>query len=610
MKIYPGLHDLTVANHIDTENDVQLAYIDNKTYRQKATMSSGHNTSSFTPIAPYTVFDVDSPFGLILFDRNKNQIDADTKVDILNRTDQDKFMYIPAEGITFNPQEFTYRLVGKRTGKYNPSKDYNMSVKCINEYNDPNNAATEYSLPNQLIKIFGDAPSRQICPNNIWVNGGDISINSLYSTDEAPYIDFGFIKSPDGISYNIYDGDNLLTGTSNILEDELLKNFLALWIVVDDENFITVNENKTLKTIDSLYDYVIEDKNLYSDIVLNANLKVVEKSALSSTDATLAKSLFSPIVLRHDETSRRYIIYSPASLIEDINNNAPLIYEILVKIYLMGYMKTSEYNMWIADTVPDYILVNHHMVVQSQFISGSSYYDIFKYAKNDVFLIDVVTSAPNISISGLTADDKIIFNKNISGLNAIYKDPDKPSGYISIYCHDKTIMYYQNIVYTITTDIKDALTYSLHKKTLYISLNNFINSFNAIYIQHFSDDYTINSNIDSNILLVCKNNIINIVDQKDYDGDGLILCIFHVNFSVDESYNINDIRLRGGGLPEGTKHDVQSLFDIGAVEGMSYRAGGSIIIKIPQTLRAYEEHIKSAVKKHVAAEEYPFIILY
>lgn len=610
MKIHPGLHDLTVADSIDRENDVQLAYISDKEYTQKVSLSSDYTISEFKPVAPYTVFDIGSPFDIYLFDNKKNLLDADTRTNILIRTDDDKFMYIPSGGITFRPQEFTYKLVGKRTAKYNSSRDYNITVRCLNEYNDPDNSS-EYGLSSQLIKIFGDAPSRQICPNNVWVNNGDISVNSLYVTGNESYIDFGFIKSQDGKTYNIYDEQNQLIDNQPILDNTLLEKFLALWIVVDDENFITEDETKTLHNVVSQYDYVIENRNLYSNISLDSELKLVSKNELEDTDITLSRSSFSPVVIRHDEVNQRYIIYSPASFIENINNNASLLYEILIKVYLMGYVKTEDKNMWITDTIPDYILVNHQLVTKSQFVSHDTYYVALGLNKNEVTLVDTIASAPNIIIAGLTADDRIIFIKDYSGPNAVYKDPDKPSGFISIYCHNKTIMYYQNLVYMIKTNINDVLTYDLHDNKLNIALENFIDSDGAIYIPHFSDNYTIEKDINSNILLVVKNNIVTLKKQEEYtESDGIILCTFYIYTSVNDSYVINDIRLRGGGLPDNVKHDVQSLFDIGTIEGMSYRAGGSIVIKIPAALEGYKDLIMNAVKKHIAADEYPFIILY
>ena len=92
--------------------------------------------------------------------------------------------------------------------------------------------------------------------------------------------------------------------------------------------------------------------------------------------------------------------------------------------------------------------------------------------------------------------------------------------------------------------------------------------------------------------------------------DEFVLATIVMNSVAVGERTLYDVRLRGGGLPENQKHDHQSILDIGSVNGISYRRGGSIIVKLPNEFKKYHDRVKSAIDKHIAADAHAFIVYY
>lgn len=602
MRIYPGKHVPVFKDNVDIENDIQLAYIQNNDHNLVFSLQSDHNDSYFEPIVPYTEFDklID------IYNANKQRI-IDERINLLNSTDKRTYMYIPQYTTIFAPEEFYYQIICKRNASYNALQNYNINVKCLNEtYSDQEN---DYSLINELIKIFADAPERGLCPSNIAINNGDLSPLSLIDNGAINLIDIGIIKSKDGINYD--NGENNLP----ILDDPLFNRYLNLIIVVPDNSFPTQNNTARIYHIsDNNISYKLNSK-LYNDLNITNDLPLFDiKEYIHQNPGNeyvnLTNTEYSPCLVKNDSNHYRRIIYVPASLFSNVNNNVNIIYELLMSLYLTSYIKSEEVNQWITDTIPDYIVSNHKMTKASKFLSKETYYDIVNCHKNDIIYVTTLTSQENVITENVLYDDKISFRKLVSGDYAKYKDPEKPANHISIYCHNKSIIYYKDNVFSYKTRFSDCCSISVINDILNIEINNYVDSINCIYIEHFKDQVSIINRSIGNIIISYQANNVFINKQSEYNSEqhGTILGIVNIDYGNADDKILYDIRLRGGGLPEYLKEDSRSLFDIGNINGLPYRKGGSVIIKLPAVMQKHDSIIQAAVKKHIAADEFPFII--
>lgn len=593
MKIYPGTHSVISTDKIDKENDVQIAYVTNEQSGVSLRLTTQYTNAIRESVVPYETFDTDD---LILFDEDNNKIDD--PYNYLIRTETGSYQYVPKDIVsTVKPTEFSYRIIAKRNEKYDKLKNYYLTIKCLNDkFHDGDTT----SLLDTIRSIFLYAADRKLCPNNIIFNGNDQN-EFHYDEDEDSGIDFCFVKSTDGKTYS--DGISL-----SVLPQSL--KYSNLWVIVKDDAFPNVDNTMTL------YDYNGADKDFSIDSILydsidyaSAALKLILAEQLidESEDNifTLSNTYYAPLYIKEDKENKRFVIFSTESMFSDLTtHDVHIIFEYVMQLYLMSYFSSKPYNSWIYDEMPDYVVANHKMTKQLSFVSSAPYYELLGIDKESVIL-DFVEIIKNNNISySINASDHIVFNK-------IQKDEQftKPTDCISIYCHNKTIIYYKNNVYLRSSDLRNCVTYSYDLNTLSVKIQDYVDSFNNIYIPNVSLKKTIPASRIGNILVAVKNDNVSLLYESELT-DELVLAVISMHTDSSEGRMLYDIRLRGGGLPENKKHDHQSILDIGSINGISYRRGGSLVIKVPSELKKYHDRIQKAIDKHIAADAYAFIIYY
>lgn len=590
MQIYPGIHDIISTKTVDKDTDVQLAYITKDTDTPTVSLDVYYSSSKKTQLIPYETFNRQD---ILLYDENDNLITDSYKYII--RTDNGKYQYIPQNiNATIKPDIFNYVVIGKKNESYDSLKNYYISVKA---YNDKINSDDADSLVDILKTIFLDSAVRGLSPSSIIFNQNDQN-NFIYDTDDN--CNFCFIRSDDGMNV---DGTDILSIT-----EFYDKN---IWIVVDDNNFPTTDNKMSLYNYDGdSYNYKT-DLNIYKSINYDGIKLFLANKYREDVDKeifTFSDTMYSPLLIKEDSVHHRHIIYSPLSLFKNLTvSKINLIIEYIVKIYLRSYIRSNTvYSSWIADGVPDYVVSNYKLTKILKFTSDKPYYDLLEEDKDTVSYIDInILDNDNIS-AFLDASDYIVFNK-IKKNNAV----TKPDGYISIYCHNKTIIYYKDNVFTKTTDLNECISYNIDLNTLYVTIQDYYDSYENIAIIKNEISLTIKSGVSSNICIVVKDNKAKLINEDDYIiDDGIVLGILYIQYNKNAEYQLYDIRLRGGGLPKNKTPDFQSILDIGSIKGMSYRKAGSIIIQIPEEFKQYDSIIRNAIEKHKAADEYAIVLYY
>lgn len=590
MQIYPGIHDIISTKTVDRDTDVQLAYITKDTDIPTVSLDAYYSLSERKQLVPYETFDRQD---ILLYDENDNQIIDSYKYII--RTDNGKYQYIPQNiNTVIKPDTFNYVVLGKKNEPYDSLKNYYISVKA---YNDKTNGDDTDSLIDILKTVFLDSAIRGLSPNSIIFNQNDQN-NFIYNTDDN--CNFCFIRSNDGINV---DDTNILD-----ISEFYDKN---IWIVVDDNNFPTANNTMSLYDYDGdSYNYKT-DLNIYKSINYDGIKLFLANKYKENIDKeifTFSDTMYSPLLIKEDSIHHRYIIYSPLSLFKNLTiSKINLIIEYIVKIYLRSYIRSNTiYSSWIADDVPDYVVSNHKLTKILKFTSNKPYYDLLEENKDTVSYVGVnILDSDNIN-AFLDASNYIVFNK-IKKNNTI----TKPDGYISIYCHNKTIIYYKDNIFTKTTNLNECISYNIDLNTLYVTIHGYYDSYENIAITKNEMSLTIKNGVSSNVYIVVKDNKTSLIDEDDYTtNDGIMLGTFYIQYNKNTEYQLYDIRLRGGGLPKNKTPDFQSILDVGSIKGMSYRKAGSIIIQVPEEFRQYDNIIRNAIEKHKAADEYAIVLYY
>jgi hypothetical protein len=586
MRIYPGRHQIQQVDKVNLNTDIPLAFIDTNYKDYVVNILPKFSSDKMDVVVPYSEF---ASLDVCLFDKNRNLLN---NTSLLQR-DRDKYYYVPQKAVTFNPQRFNYSVVGKRCMTYRMDKQYNIKVGCID------NETLDFSK--LLIKVFGDAADRQLCPQNIAVNNKDISVQSLSNSSIAQN-DFVFMRSTDG---------NLDKYTGKPIDiNQFVNNHTNLWISVDTFPY-------TLLQTSTKPELKLSSPVLYNDLTLPD--KIFDLSAVTKKDEITIHNIFNDTystVLIQQYKDKGFVIITPAGFLDNINTNVKLFYEILMYVYLQSYCVSDTINDWIADTVPDFIAMNNKLIQKDKFTSSMEYYRLLDLSSEEVNLVGVNITPDNVKFSGLS-NNYIVFRKDISGTNAQYSDPGKPAGAISVFTPRQNIIYYQDFVYNIEDNIQEKISWEFDNNNLIFSIKPFVNTLNDINITLESNlsyrlfkviDYKEQKITEAIVYLVCKENILNLISKETYkDTDGIIIAEIQITQS-DNISQIYDMRQRGGGYPDNTNPSVSCLMDIGNMSGSAYRKAGTFVITLPKRLQKYEELITKVIDKHMVAEELPIIL--
>lgn len=580
MKIYPSRHKVVQDTKIDLNSDIPLAYVDTGFKEFEVSVIPYLSRSSATPVIPYTGY---SSLDVRLFDKNGEEVN---NASVLQR-DKEKYYYIPTNATSFSPQRFTYTVTGKKQMAYKTARRYDFAVSCIDD--------DQFTLSKQMIRVFGDAPTRGICPVNITVNGMDISRESLIN-GSFKESDFVFAKAAE---------------LKNLDLAPILSDHANVWVFVDTFPLAlrSLTEGEKLSAL--------REPMIYNEI--NLNEKVFDTNLLPIEAGVryhnLHSTQFTNILIKEYE-GKGFAIITPTSFLNNIETNIKMLYEAMMFVYSRSYVKSDSVSEWITDFVPDYVVVNSVLTRKEKFTSSLELHKIFSLDSGEVGLSAVTIQPDNVKFDGIS-NNYIVFRKEYTGNYQKYADPAKPTkDTISVFTPRQNVIFYKDFIYEIEEPVQDKISCTISDDTVSIVVKPMKNSLNGIFTEIPSTltyrmvrvvNYKEEKINNAELLLCVKNNILNLVEKKGYaSSDGIIIAEIQIYQSENKS-SIYDMRQRGGGLPE-NKVDNRSLFDIGNINGLAYRKAGSVIVTLPKRLEAHEDLILKAIQRHISAEELPIIL--
>lgn len=605
MKIYPSTHKIKVSteSHIDTDLNIPLAYI-NVDYTKYDISNEIHPDFAQQikrTIAPGESFDRPD---IKLFNEFEEEVNTDT----LFSRQGDKYVYNPKSSISFEPQTFLYKAIVKKDIRYKISSSYNLTIGCVD---DPDSL----DLSQRLAEVFANPSQRNLLPSNISINNNKMTQHT-FTNMSIKDADFVFIESPDGVLYSD-DGDE-------IKYNEFLDNNANIWLGCEDHpiyKYENIGHQVEFKLQSPL---VLSNATMLSDIFFDT-------TAIQELEGVIIHNPFvgnlAPVLVV-EHIGKGFVIISHSEVLKSLKDNASLMYEILMYVYLKTYTSTPFVKEWIADEVPDYEIQNNTLVKKNNFVSTFDLSKHFGLKASEMQLFDVEIKSdtsqkrPQVdtdlqnSIEGITyigmSNNRLIFEKNKSFKNHS-SEPEKPFGWKSIYTGDK-IIYVDALHYIVESSLNNRI-YSVESDTdLKIKILPFKSSTNSLNVQ-YPTDITIPFIIAKNELIqrvregsfvvYIKNNKIDFCYKEDFKDNGKELFTVIVK-QTPEAVRVHDMRQLGGGLPEDEK-DNYNLLDIGHINGRPYRPAGTLVFKMPKKYEKYKDIIMEAISNYKGAEDYPVI---
>jgi hypothetical protein len=585
MKIYPSTHNITQTEKIDLDIDIPLAYVDTKFTDYKVDVVPYLSSSMTKEVIPYSTF---NSLDVKLFDKYNNEINVG---EILQRNGEG-YYYIPKDATSFVPQRFNYKAIGKKSIKYNTTKQYNLRVSCVDN-------STDLAFAKRMIKAFGDAPKRGICPTNISVNSQDLSFYSLLDSSIEEN-DIVLIETKDGKTYD---------GEVAIDFDSYLSKCTNMWLSIEDsEKYpVIVSEEELscqLKSPKVMNSENIKYKHGF-EINTNIDSEVIYHNLFDTQNIPV-------MIIEHPR--KGFVIVSHKSFLEELEKNINLFYEIMTYVYFNTYVASSFINEWIADVMPDYIVSDNKLNKknkESKFTSNIELQHIFNLGQTEISLADIFIDNDNVRYVGIS-NNYIVFDKIKKG-----EDPSKPPGSISVFTPRQNIIYYNDFIYEIEDSIYDKIEHSKAGESIWVSIKPLKHSKMNINLKeetsleiplYMTVDYKEEKLKAIDVCIVFKDNVIGKVSKQEYKEDSHGQIVAEIRIYQSEEYsNMFDMRQRGGGLSEDEEPDF-NLLDIGHIFGRPYRKGGTLIITLPKKLEQHEALIEQAIKKHMIAEDLPILI--
>ena len=602
MKIYPNSSNIMVTNSVNVLTDIPLSYIDTQKleYKINTVIKSDFKNKIKQEVLPYDKMNKNL---ICLFDKNGNQVNYLELTKHLKREGND-YIFMPYGSVAFSPKIFEYNVTAKKNIIYNSKMQYNINVAVSND-----------TLSNVLMPIFGDAPTKGLAPSNILINNGSMSYSDLVSsTTKNKDIIFN-------IKNNLENNDEIekpFETKTNVF------NFVMEIAAQDYTEQTFIDKEKVEMYMSSEYrDFSIKKPAIYNQVDLNSNMFFnVPRDREGVKYHNIFNSDVTPILLEEHE-GKGFVIYAVNSLTHNIAKFSKIMYEVMFYVYAKGYVKTMQYREWIADRMPDYIVVNNKLTKKERFVSQLELHKMFGLNKYEVTPYEIEIDEdvyPFVKFTGLF-DDYLIFEKDISEENKKYQDPANERNAISIFTSRQNIVYFDEFFYKIDDSLDENINVERLNNSIRVTIKPYRHSTSGIYIKtmtsldiplYYKDSMNNNIQItNADYYIVCKQNesasYIEYVDVTNYsNSDGLILATIQIRQDETKTL-VYDMRQRGGGLPESEK-DNYNCFDIGHIYGRPYRKGGSMVITLPKRFEKHKDIIEQTVKQYCAAEEYPIIL--
>lgn len=612
MKIFPSTHKIksVTESHVDLDLNIPLAYIelDYSKYKIDKTMRDIANTDIKTEVLINQEFD--SP-AVKLFNKFGEAVNMDN---LLTRVGS-KYYYKPKDMISFEPQRFNYSVTIKTNRPYKIANKYNINIACID---DPDSL----DLSKRIAMGFSNPAAREIVPPNISINN-DRTDAYAFTDMNIDMCDILFIESPDGIHYD--DSQNPIKIDKSIF---LNKN-TTVWTASDfDLNY--PYENNEIAVEYKLKTPILNSKvTMLSDMYFNPSAMPYNPNVVYHN---IFEGNYCPILII-EHLGKGYEIISHSGILNNIQDNIQIMYEMIMYCYLNTYKSTGQLSQWIASQVPDYQIESNKLVKKKYFVSDIDLYKYFNLKANELILYDVSITGEN---SANTPDDnnvdlfdyastimfvgmaggRLMFDKTNSPDSSYNTEPEKPVGWVSIY-DGSNIIYLRELHYSIETDLTNRVFTTVRDNDLAVKILAFKSTSLGVDTQMPFDKIIPFIKTEVNKIEMIREAdyifYINIENQEigydfieDYTEDkGIALFDIRV-YQTPDSIHVTDMRQLGGGLPEDMP-DNYNLLDIGHINGRPYRPSGTLVFTLPTKYKEHQELIEKAINKYIGASEVPVI---
>lgn len=555
-------------------SDIALGYIDDKDIKRHVdiVIDDKFAQNSVTQITPYQ--EIASSEDLF-FDENNIPLKVNLKR--LGNT----WIYEPINSMEYTPANFECDALIKKAGIFSEKNIYNIKICAADQSND-------LDLCKKLVNVFGNAGQRGLCPANISINDNKTEPESIleYSIENS---DFVFLESDDGIA--LPDGISI---------EDIISVQTNAWISVESfSSAKVVNTNE-----DDKYESVYKEGRLNNFYVSSKRKAVLNKiltmDNIPEEYTDYEKELLYDDVLLLSKDEKGSVIITPAEFLNDMKNNAAIIFDVIMYIYLKSYVKTKAFYSWITDEPVDYRVYSY--MPYGKYHERINVKDLVddKNSSMPYSIIRVNTNNENVFLVDIDENKELFFRKK--GNDA--KDPPKKSGEISFLTMKQTIVNYQkeNIFYK-----ESRANISWHDKDAkaYIEISPLISSKYHIIV-HDSvmlsiDDMTKKYWLCATQVEAEQTSDVRLVDTRLYNSANDGIKIAEIIPKIEYGTAIYDIRIKGGGLPESYGDDYDML-DIGNPYGRPYRKGSTLIFRLPKNLIQYKDKIEEEVKKHIVAD--------
>ena len=496
-------------------------------------------------------------------------------------------------------------------------------------------------------------------------NGDSFILNSFDKHTNLWLLDESFdgaIQTP-YTGYYYIEEDMTEPITIPCQEFELGQNDISVWL---NDTELELSKGHYTETYIAAEQYPEEDNTIGNAFVLNAEgkkgdiVKYRIKTQKENTIYTIGSSIFSPIfksksydIVGYDseyfniqnlnETFSEseyyyndlfieecpvmilhnpgigYIILSKPELLEYAEENANLIFEIMMYIYLNAYFETDGRSQYIAsERIDYYINMNkdfgeyHPRINLNNILFKDEYNVKIEYDIYDT-IIDIKDNVANEDIIYLGQDK---FNNALFKLISPHEDSKviKDKNEVSLFTTNDTIINYNkksNVIFLI-----EEIPEVYYKQ---------INGINKIYVNPFrSSKHNIYIPTKRIIQTDINNEPIKIgieyIIYYDYTlkdicvaesignrfSDDNKIEIATILLSSENKISCGDIRQWGGGeIDASTNYE---MIDTGSLSGRPYRKGSIMVIRMSSEYEKYKDILKSEIMKHMSSADYPILI--
>lgn len=612
MKIFPSTHKIksVTESHVDLDLNVPLAYIelDYSKYKIDKVMKDIANTDVKTEVLVNQEFSSPS---VKLFNKFSEAVNMDN---LLTRVG-DKYYYRPKDMISFEPQRFNYTATIKTNIAYKIANRYNINVACVDDVDS-------LDLSKRIAAGFSNPSAREIVPPNISINNNRLdayTFTDMSITD----CDVLFIESPDGIHY---DDSQKPTEIDKIL---FLNNNAAIWIASD------YNKNYPYENTSSFDEYTIKTPILNSKTSMLSDV-YFDINAMPYNPNVIYHNIFNgnkaPILVV-EHIGKGYEIISHSSILNNIEENIKVMYEVIMFCYLNRYETTTNLRQWITSEIPDYQIESGKLVKKKYFMSDVDLYKYFNLKASELILynVNIVDEHTNTTPDDNTQDlydyatsiqfigmngGRLMFDKVTSSNNTYSTEPKKPTNWISMYDGDN-IIYLRELHYVVETDLSEKVFTVINEDDLKVKVLAFKSTSLGVdtqipfektipFVKTSVNGVERIREAEYAFYINMHNQEIGFDFLEDFTEDkGEILFTIRV-YQTPDSIQVTDMRQLGGGLKEDAA-DNYNLMDIGHINGRPYRPAGTVVFTLPTKYKEYENLIEKAIKKYIGASDVPVI---